>query len=300
MAHTINLSGIALSDELPELYEQLDHFGNFKAILPKPPEIPTVVDANAVVQALAQRVRYHNQRRAMLEECARSQVLKLHAPSILEQELVYSAIPKLARNMDLDEGALLQAWDEFKPLLTFHDVPQHQTCYHSGSKYEYDEQYCILERTIQAVGIVSDDKDIEKLDGNRLNHSFLKHARFHARASADTIKISIYGLTVSGLTINLGSAAIRGLVSLWRLIPDILKIGLGLLLLIILRNERVRKTLHSKGQTLGDVGIEVLDLIFSLYEQFQEIRNNAYESLDSIERQARKGNNRHSPADISP
>jgi predicted nucleic acid-binding protein len=170
-----------------------------------------VVDANIVIQELVQRVRFP-ERGTALEELIRATIVVLHAPRWLATEME-SAIPQVASKRKLSEEKLRACWQDFQVLLTWDEtwlLPPEG----SGAIDEKDLPYVLLEKAIAADGILSKDRHIERMGGNRLTLDFVFAARQYARASVVTVSIHFCGHAI-------GAVALRTAIGLSKTVLDL-------------------------------------------------------------------------------
>ena len=120
-----------------------------------------VVDANFIWN----EVSYHlsvREKLSTLTELSRSGMCEFHAPTWLLEELESSVLPKLAKHHCISSRELRAIFDEFiRPQIQFHlgYRPPKEIAY--GDKK--DVPYVELAEDIDALGVISEDTDIERL-----------------------------------------------------------------------------------------------------------------------------------------
>lgn len=252
----------------PEIKFDTTHIGFLREVLDKNSSLRDaigpivqfriVVDANFVIQDLTQHVRYPERGATALEELVKATVVEVFAPRWLDSEMA-SAIPQVAAKRKLPEEELWAHWMEYRTLLKWDET--YLTASGDGESVvdPKDMPYVQLEKAIGAHGILSQDRHIEKMGGNRLTLDFVLSTRSYARATVVTL-----GLRVCGLM--LGVVALKALMKLLQVfgrvigkLPDSARAILLVSIIAALAHPGARKWIYERFTTLAATVKPVLD-----------------------------------------
>lgn len=189
------------TDHIRQLREWLSRYPSMMESIGQFAKFRMVVDANFVIRNIVQHVRYPERGTTALEEMIQATIIEVHAPVWLETE-VAAVIPKIAAQRKLSEGKLWECWQEFRTLLKWDETsvaPPGDGDFVGDPK---DLPYVILEKAINAVGVLSQDHDIEKMGGNRLTLDFVFSVRQYARAAVVTVGIRVGAYTIGAITLG--------------------------------------------------------------------------------------------------
>lgn len=169
-------------------------------------QLRVVIDVNFVISDLLLKIKYPGRGKTALEELVHSSVLEIFAPRWLEKELP-SAFQQVAKKRRVTETDLWSAWEDYQVLIKWDETYDRVPKEFATTDDPKDLPYVYLQKTIDAIGILSKDGDIERMGGNRLTVDFVLATRSYARAAAISV-----GIRVSGR--YLGAIAIGGLLQL--------------------------------------------------------------------------------------
>jgi predicted nucleic acid-binding protein len=176
----------------PELLKTIGQFAQFRV----------VIDVNIVISDLLLKVKYPERGNTALEELVHSSILEVFAPRWLENELP-SAFNQVSQNVRIAEDDLWAAWRKYQVILKWDERFTYPAEQPAGEADPKDLPYIQLEKVINAVGILSKDRHIERMGGNRLTLDFVFDARCYARAAAISVTIRASGIYLG--TISLAS-----------------------------------------------------------------------------------------------
>jgi hypothetical protein len=204
------------------------HIGTLRTLLDRSPglrslgsfaQFHVVLDANAVIADLLQKVRHPDRGATAIEELVRSTVFVVHAPRWLEMEITESAVPQAAAKRKLPLAELEAHWEEYRALIHWDDSLGKPDPAAAGCCDPADLPYVRLQQKIGACGIVSRDRHISELGGHRLTADFVLSSRAYARSAATSTGTRLGLLAASMLTLSLLALIVRSLVAAFRALP---------------------------------------------------------------------------------
>lgn len=177
-------------------------------------QLRVVIDVNFIIRDLLLKIKHPGIGNTALEELAESSVLEIFAPRWLEKELP-SAFQQVARKRRISESDLWTAWESYKVLINWDEKYDSIPKDFARTDDPKDLPYIDLQKALDAIGILSNDGDIDRMGGNRLTLDFVLATRSYARAAVISV-----GMRVSGYFV--GAIAIGGLFKLFGAIKGIL------------------------------------------------------------------------------
>ena len=242
-----------------------------------------VIDANIAVQDLIYKHRHPHIRQTALEETVKSSAIRLCAPIWLDREMIGSTIPQVSRRRDIPEAVLLELWATYKTQITWDDRYAEPGDDPADGDAK-DVPYVALQETLCAAAILSRDKDIDQLGGNKVGIEFVLSVRSYARAATIVVGIRAGGALVSTLSLGLLMELAKGLGRLVASMPEWAKLALlGAAVFVAVHppaRKRVLGLLTSLGGEVATLWPEVEKLIALAAEKDQE----AVLALDEAER----------------
>lgn len=237
----INTSGLAIFRELATKHRQLtDVIGHIL-------QLRIVVDANAVISDLRQKILYPERGKTALEELMTSSVLVVIAPRWLEADM-NSAIDQYAESSGMSAILLHLHWSEYKKQLVWDETYPRPIDTPSTHVDPKDAPYVFTQWLQNAVGVLSKDKHIEQMGGNRLTLDFVFSVRSYARAKVIALTVKVGGVALSVVAIAVIFELIKALVQGIRRIPPGVQLLLLAFVFFLILNPDARKWI---GQRLG-------------------------------------------------
>jgi predicted nucleic acid-binding protein len=228
------------TEQLKLLRQLLDKHASLKSTIGEIFQFRLVVDANFVIAVLIRRVRYPEQKQTALEELVKATIFEVFAPRWLETEMI-STIPKVAERRKLSEEALWEQWQMYQRLLKWDDtysLPPKKVELAVDPK---DVPYVMLEKALEADGILSRDKDISEMGGNALTMNFVLSARNYARATVVTVGIRVFGTMVGAIGLQVLVEMLRGVGKGVGKLPNGLKLAILIGLVVVIAHPGARK-----------------------------------------------------------
>lgn len=240
----------------PALYAQVGSIARFKV----------VIDANFVIADVMYRVKNPHRGGGVLTELIRSTVVEAHAPRWLETE-IQKHLPLLAEEKGLELESLQQDWVQYRALLTWDEAEAAPPDNPIDCCDPKDLPYVRLAERIGAFGILSEDRHIAKMGGQKLPRDFTLSTRDYTRAVTVSVTIRTLGVTLSGVTfqalVSAVRSATRGFLALPKSVQLLLTAGLLVALVhptsrrwLALQLQTVQKNLEPLAQTLSTIVLE--------------------------------------------
>lgn len=251
---------------LSEMRELLDRFPAWKATFGEVLQLKVVLDANMAASDLIKKAKEPGVTTA-IEEGVQSSLFLLYAPRWLEKEMLSSAIPKVAKKTRLAESILIQIWSEYQSIIIWNDEFDQIDPDSEIDGDPKDLPYILLERAIDAFGILSNDKHIGRMGGNQLQFEFVLIARDYARAKGYSLAIRVGGAsicTVSALTMLAIGA---GLVEFVRVLPDWAKIALVAAVVLAIAHPASRNWLLERLSRIRQFGAQFGPHVLRIIEE---------------------------------
>jgi predicted nucleic acid-binding protein len=160
-----------------------------------------VIDANFVIRDLLQKIRHPERGETALDELVSASVIEVYAPRWLETELK-SAIQQISKKGGVAEDHLWSAWSHYQALIKWDETWVKPPDEFKPTDDPKDLPYVFLETLVGANGVLSNDRDIERMGGNRLTLDFVLSTRDYARAAVVSVCISVSGRFVGTMAIG--------------------------------------------------------------------------------------------------
>ena len=193
--------------------------------------------------------------------------------------------PQVARRKGIPEAVLQELWAAYRKQLLWderfpgpgYDLPP---CLDSK-----DAPYVALSELIEAAGILSEDRDIERLGGKRLTFTFVLSVRDYARAATYFVTFFVGGMFIGGLSIGALCQIIKGVGSLVPRLPDAVKvallIGAAVAVLHPASRQKIRKFLQGAGAMAAGLWPE-FEKMLALAAEKQEEAGTALTTTESL------------------
>ena len=162
-----------------------------------------VLDANFIWNEISYHlsVRKHP---STLTELSRSGLCEFHAPAWLLEELESTVLPKLAKHHRISSRELKTIFYEFiRPQIQFHQgyIPPKKIAYGDNKDVPYVE----LAEKIDALGVISQDSDIERLLMRKIDREEVLKFVELARIENGVVQIKCLGYL--GVNVSFGSVS---------------------------------------------------------------------------------------------
>lgn len=258
------------SKELASLRSLLEYQPEFKKLTGEIAQFKIVLDANAAIQDLLHKHRYPERGLTSLEEVTKASAVALYAPTWLDHEMVTSTIPQAAQKRKIPEQELCDLWDDYKQKIIWDNTFSVPDDADEVDGDEKDLPYVLLQKSIGAAGILSEDRDIDKLGGNRVNLQFIIHVRTYARAMTLSVSVQAYGMMFAGLGVGAIVAFFKGVGSLLSRLPDKVQFALLLVGLGVIAHPKSRTWLLDRLRGMGGLFVEAWPEIEKVISQVTE------------------------------
>ena len=232
------------SDKLRELRASLTYLRKLNYPIGAVAKFSLVVDTNIILGELRWLVarRSSNEAKSSLMEIVEAETVELYAPPALFEE-VEEKIPLLAAAQGLDGEAMRLHWQAYKERITL-VVPDEGLVrpLRSGADPD-DAEFVALEKMLGADGVLSKDRHISMMGGNRISLDCVFRLRNYSRAAAVELNIRVAGVhfaIVGFVGIRACLGGIKALGAGIRNAPDWLKAALLLTALLTLAQPRAR------------------------------------------------------------
>lgn len=196
------------SDRLKELRELVKTWKNITPLVSGAVQFRVVVDTNIIlgdIKWLAYK-RKNESARTSLIETIEAGTIEVYAPPALFDE-VEEKIDLIAREEGLDKAHLLSVWAEYQKKLRVAEPDSRVVQSYREGVDPDDAVFIALAEVINAVGILSRDKDIAMMGGRQISLDFVFSLRDYSRATAIELNIKCMGLTLGLVSF----AVIRGI-----------------------------------------------------------------------------------------
>lgn len=235
----IDTSGLTLFRELAKKSRQLAE------LIGKILQFRIVVDANVVISDLRQKILHPERGNTALEELMASSVLIVIAPRWLETDMD-SAIAQCAESSGLSAVLLHVYWEEYKKKLIWDETyprPIDTPLTHADPK---DAPYVFTQWLHNAVGVLSKDKHIEQLGGNRLTLDFVFSVRSYARAKVIAVTIKVGGTVLAATAVAVVFELVKALIHAAKRIPPGVLLLLILIAIVVIASPEARQWIREK------------------------------------------------------
>jgi hypothetical protein len=241
-------------------------------------QFSVVVDVNIVVPDLLYRVRHPERGATALEELIRSTVIVAHAPRWLDIEMA-SAIAQVSDQAGLPAKALWERWKEFQTLIIWDETLREPGVKGSECCDPKDLPYVLLERKLNADGILSRDRHIARMGGHPLTLDFVLSTRGYAREVVKTITLRVGGVVVPAVSLMVLHRVLR---SIWKgvaVLPTPIKALLVAGGVVALAHPDSRRWLVERcldvGVMFGSTGQMLIELVAQLMTMDNEAQEKA-------------------------
>ncbi|MEQ8694494.1 MAG: hypothetical protein RIC85_04100 [Gammaproteobacteria bacterium] len=253
------------SEILGTLRPFLELYPTLKQLTGQIAQFKIVIDANMALADLLHKHAHAGLRQTAIEEAVKSSAIELHAPTWLDKEMIGSAIPQVSRKKGIPESALLTLWAEYKEQIIWDDAfsaPAPDDTTDGDSK---DVPYVALQRSVSAAAILSRDKDIDDLGGQRVDLEFVLSVRTYARATSYVVGIRVGGVFVTWISVGMLAQIVKLVVSSISRLPDGVKFALMAVVAFVVihpqSRERILALFKDLGVLLADAWPEIEALI---------------------------------------
>lgn len=248
----VDTSALAMFRELATKNRQLGE------VIGKILQCRIIVDANVVISDLRQKILFPERGNTALEEMMASSVLIVVAPRWLEADM-NSAIPQYAESSGLSAVLLRHHWEKYKEQLVWDETyprPVDTPLTHIDPK---DAPYVFTQWLHNAIGVLSKDKHIEQMGGNRLTLDFVFSVRSYARAKVIAVTIKVGGTVIGAAAIAVIYELVKALIQVIKKIPPGVWLLLILVAVILIASPEARKWIREKFSRLK----ETIEPLFS-------------------------------------
>lgn len=212
------------------------------------------MDANVIlgdIRWLAFKRKNDRARTSLLETIAAGTVDVYVPPSLFEE--VEEHIDRFAREEGLDKEAMLIQWREYQTKLTVCEPDSEVVRELQQKEGDPDDAfYVALAAMIGAPGVVSNDRDIEQLGGNRISVECIVSLRDYSRAAAIECHIKCMGVSLGKVAVVAIFGLIAGVKSLVAGIgkaPNWVKVVMLLVALYCIFNPEAREKILRLART---------------------------------------------------
>ncbi|MGV1045192.1 hypothetical protein [Limnohabitans sp.] len=193
-----------------------------------------------------------------------------------------SAIQQICKKKKVAEADLWAAWGHYQALIKWDETWGKPPDEFKPTDDSKDLPYVLLEALVGANGVLSNDRDIERMGGNRLTLDFVFSTREYARAAVIDVSISVSGKF-------LGTVAIESLVAVIGVIKGNLaklspkwKFVLFCVAVFAFLHPSSRAWLSVQLGKLGSTGRGVLEAVVALAALQAQKRDQAKEHLANV------------------
>lgn len=196
------------SDRLKEVRALIEGWKGFEKVIGSAVQFRIVVDTNVVlgdIRWLAFK-RKNDTARTTLIETIEAGTIEVYAPPSLFDE-VEEHIERISKEEGKDKTAMLAEWSVYQSRLRVYEPDTEKVQLLQGGADPDDAFFIALAETIGASGVVSNDRHIEKMGGNRISIDCMVSLRDYSRAAAIELNIKCAGVAFGWMSI----AAVRGM-----------------------------------------------------------------------------------------
>lgn len=196
------------SEKLKELRSIVQNFKSMNVVFAGAMQFRLVVDTNVVLRDIMWLVakRTNKTAKTQLVETLDAETIDVYAPPALFEE-VEEKIPLLATEKGLDVDLMHLEWGVYKMKLKLAEPDGEKVRVLKNGIDPDDAEFIALAQTIAAHGVISNDKHIGLMGGNKISITCIAHLRDYSRSTAIELNIK-----VNGLMFGLASfAALQGL-----------------------------------------------------------------------------------------
>jgi predicted nucleic acid-binding protein len=246
-----------------------------------------VIDANFVIRDLLQKIKYPGRGRTALEEVVRAGVLEVYAPRWLETDLT-SAIQQVAKRRNVAEADLWSTWRDYQALIKWDETWDSPPQEFEPTDDPKDLPYVNLEDMVKAIGVLSNDRDIERMGGNRLTLDFVFATRDYARTAVVSVGIRVSGRFVGAMAIESLVRIVNAVKSSLERLPPRWKSVLLCVTVFVFLHPNSRLWLTERLRKLGPIVSAVIDIVLELTSLEAQKREDAKVHLTNVRAAARQ------------
>ncbi|MGB0723243.1 MAG: PIN domain-containing protein [Gammaproteobacteria bacterium] len=239
------------SEELPRFKKLIESLPDLKCLVGDFFEVRAVVDTNVVIQTVIRLTK--GKPTPALLELMRSSALEVHAPTKLVSE-IEQHLPAIAQKKGLNLDEMRKHWLIIRAQLKFTEIDSELLSGYEESRDPGDAEFVILEKMIDAIGVVSDDKDLDDMSRRRLSMDFLMMMRNHAREEAVVMGLHIEGFGTAYLSAAAFIGLFKLLKSLWSTVKRIPGWVWALIIVVLILAWSHRPTRERFKQVMADFG----------------------------------------------
>lgn len=226
-------------------------------------QLRVVIDANFVIRDLLQKIRHPERGETALEELVSASVIEVYAPRWLETDLK-SAIQQISKKGKVAEDHLWSAWSHYQAIIKWDETWEKPPDEFKPTDDPKDLPYVFLETLVGAVGVLSNDRDIERMGGNRLTLDFVFSTQEYARAAVVSVGISVGGRFVGIMAIESLVRVIAAIKSGLAKLPPKWKVVLFGVAVFAFLHPSSRAWLTKQLQKLGPTGKVLFEAVVAL------------------------------------
>lgn len=238
------------------------------------PRFDIVLDANIAIGDLLHKHRNPHLEQTALQEVVKSGVVRLYAPNWLETEMLSSTIPQVSQKYKIPQETLFSSWESYKAAIIFDERFDQAQEVTTNSLDPKDAPYVQLQNAISALGILSNDKDIDALGGTRLDRELVMTIRAYARSASYSVSIKVGGVVISNISLSI----IRDVMLFFRdmasRMPDWMKLLLLVGVFFVLAHPesraRLSAVIKSIGQGISEVWPDIQQFLTYASERVAE------------------------------
>lgn len=243
------------SEELNALRHTIQGIEDFADLLGPIAEFALVIDANVIIRDLIWLCskRKNPTAKSALAETVLAGTIIPYVPPVALRE-VTEKLPHIATRRRIDETALRNAWKDYQGLLRVEEPNPLRVIELRAGRDPDDAEYLALAETIGAKGILSHDLDISAMGGAVPSMDVVGYLRGYSRAAAIEFNIKVHGVVlmhVSAASLKAAVSMLRGLSSKLGSMPTWAKIGLVLLAILLLLNDKSRTKITQSATQAG-------------------------------------------------
>ncbi|BDW94342.1 hypothetical protein MACH10_00270 [Thalassospira tepidiphila] len=234
-----------------------------------------MLDANiAIRDLLYNKYRKPHLKQTTLEEVVKSGVVRLYAPSWLEAEMLSSTIQQVSQKYEIPQETLFSSWESYKAIIIFDARFDYPKEVNSSCLDPKDAPYVQLQNAISALGILSNDRDIDALGGTRLDRELVMTIRAYARSASYSVSIKVGGVIISNISLSILRDVMLFFRDMVARMPNWMKLLLLVGVFFVLAHPesraRLSAVIKSIGQGIGDVWPDIQQFLTYASERVAE------------------------------
>ncbi len=245
-------------------------------------QLRVILDSNAIVSDLIwlSKKRIKPEARTSIQELVASQTLIPYAPSVAKLE-IEKHIADVALKKGIPEEQLRNVWANYQKSVHFCDVEIETQEDNARVRDPNDLPFIRLEEQIGASGIVTNDKDIAAMGGNRINFDCIIQLRDYSRAKHLELTFGVGGMFLAAISVGAILGLVKILQSLIQAIarlPPWIQIMLVAGVVFVVAHPKTRKVV---GDYVKSLGAKIQDGVLNLKEPFNEALNKVTKAQES-------------------